>query len=120
MRATLIRTRGTALALLLIGAGAFAFPTPSALPGPEGGARLVLQDGVPGTAAPTSTWANAAESGESSSPPPERHAQRAHRLAQLPAGALVGGPSDPNLPVARSGAALLGLLAAPANAPPHV
>ncbi len=120
MRETLMRTRGTALALLLIGAGALAFPTPSALPGPDGGARLVLQGGVPSTAAPTSTWASAAESGDSSSPTPERHTGRAGRHPQLRAGALLRGPSNPDLLVIRSGAALLGLLAAPANAPPHV
>jgi hypothetical protein len=114
------RTVGTALALLFIGAGALAFPAPSALSGPDGGERLVLQGGVPGTAAPTSTWASAAESGGSSSPAPERHADRAGRLAALRTGALVRGPSDPDLRVIRSGAALLGLLAAPANAPPHV
>lgn len=120
MSETVRRTRGAALALLFIGAGALAFPAPSAHPGPDGGARLVLQDVVPGTAAPTYTWHSAAESGDSSSPPTQRHAGRAGRRPQLRAEALVRGPSDPELRVIRSGAALLGLLAAPANAPPHV
>ncbi|MEX2470864.1 MAG: hypothetical protein WEA34_01695 [Gemmatimonadota bacterium] len=120
MTEPLRRTRGAALALFFIGAGALAFSAPSALPGPDGGARLVLQDGVPGTAAPTSTWASAAESGDSSSPPPERQGNAAGRRPQLRTGALVRGPSDPELMAIRSGAALLGLLAAPANAPPHV
>lgn len=120
MSETVRRARGAALALVFIGVGALAFPAPSPHPGPDGGARLVLQDVVPGTAAPTSTWYSTAESGDSSSPPPERHGNRACQRPQLHAGALVRGPSDPELMIIRSGAALLGLLAAPANAPPHV
>ncbi len=120
MSETVRRTRGAALALFFISAGVLAFPAPSAHQGPAGGARLVLQDVVPGTAAPTSTWASVAESGDSSSPQPERDGSRAGRRAPLHTGALVRGPSDPELMVIRSGAALLGLLTAPANAPPHV
>lgn len=120
MSETVRRTRGAALALFFIGAGVLALAAPSAQPGPAGGARLVLQDVVPGTAAPTSTWASVAESGDSSSPRPERDGNRVGRRAQPRTGALVRGPSDPELMVLRSGAALLGLLTAPANAPPHV
>lgn len=119
MNETVRWARGAALALFFIGVGAFASPAPSPHAGPDGGARLVLQDVVPGTAAPTSTWYSIAESGDSSSPPPERHGDPAGRRPQLRTGALVRGPSDPELMVIRSGAALLGLLAAPANAPPQ-
>ena len=113
------RTRWTALALLAACVGAVSQPAPSVLPGHDGGPRLVLQSGPPAAAVPVSTWAGVVEGGDSSSPAPTNQTTRPGAGASWPSEALLQGPTEPDLPVLRSGAGLLGLSAVPANAPPH-
>jgi len=112
-----MRPRFMVLVLLALCAGGLSVEAPSP-EGPRGGAQLVLADRGYATALPAPTWTVAVEVGGS---PPPRVARRA-AVAPPPQAPIHGRApargSDADRPALRSGAFLLGLLAAPANAPP--
>lgn len=104
------------LLTLCVGALSLDAPRPD---GPAGGAQLVLSDARAPSALPAPTWTIAIEVGGS---PPPRVARRA-AVAPPPQASVTGRApargSDADRPALRSGAFLLGLRAAPANAPPR-
>ncbi len=107
-----------ALALLTLCVGALLHVTPPTLAATDAGPRVVLQSGPAAAALPGSSMAGAAESGESTTPtPPRRHGTPTTRH-DVSARTLLHGPTGPEVTPRRSGASLLGLDSAPANAPP--
>lgn len=119
MRGPAPRIRWTVLTLLLAGVGAFVYPSPPARDVTGGEAALVLASGTERAALPAPSWTLLPD------PSTELLAPRARRTTGTPPriripldGAVAGHPTPgPGLP-RRSSASLLGLLAAPANAPP--
>jgi hypothetical protein len=106
------------LALLGLCVGGLSVEAPSTA-GPAGAAQLVLADAGAPSALPAPTWTVAIEVGGG---PPPRVARRSAAAPPPPAAISGDAPargSDADRPGLRSGAFLLGLLAAPANAPPR-
>lgn len=119
MREAVKRARWMALTLSIICVGALSYPAPSAHIGPDAGPSFVLQDGSTAVVVPTSSWTTTLHAGDKSSPPRVRRSGgRSVRRPSLAAD-RVRGPSAPELVPVRSSASLLGLNAAPANAPPR-
>lgn len=119
MREAVKRARWMALTLFIVCVGALSYPAPSAHSGPDVGPSFVLQDGSTAVVVPTSSWTATLYAGDTSSSPRARRS--GGRTAPWPAwpAHTVRGPSVPEREPVRSSASLLGLHAAPANAPPH-
>lgn len=119
MREAVKRARWLALTLFIVCVGALSYPAPSAHSGPDVGPSFALQDGSTAVVVPTSSWTATLFAGDASSPPRARRSGgRASPRVTSPAHG-VRGPSTPEIEPERSSASLLGLHAAPANAPPH-
>jgi hypothetical protein len=112
------RSRSMALALLLVCVGAVSYEPPPIPVESEGEFSFVLADAAVASALPALSWTIALDRSAGTSP---KHGQ-GREQASAPDLALVPfAPRDPRAPSSRphqSGAALLGLLTAPANAPP--
>lgn len=119
MREAVKRARWMALTLVMVCVGALSYPAPSAHSGPDVGPSFALQDGGTAVVVPTSSWTVILSAGDASSPPRVRRS--GGRAAPRPTSPAHGvrGPSTPEAEPVRSSGSLLGLDAAPANAPPH-
>lgn len=120
MRGPKLRTRSLALVLLLVCAGALSYEMPPIPSGSAGGASLVVQVGTTTAAMPAPTWTVAVDRGSGFSPGPFRALRRIGSPETFGAPVDARPPAAPVEPPHISGTALLGLLFAPANAPPLV
>ena len=110
--------RWVALVLLALGIGALLHPEPLVVSASDGGPRLVLQSGSAAAALPSSSLVEGAESGDSPTSTLQRRGNAPVARGHTYARTILRGPSHPALARHRTGAALLGLYATPANAPP--
>lgn len=119
MREAVKRARWLALTLFITCVGALSYPAPSDYPASDVESSFALQDGATAVVVPTSSWTATLHVGDTSSPPRSRRS--GGRMAPRPTSSAYGirGPSVPELEPVRSSASLLGLHAAPANAPPQ-
>ena len=120
MRGPTLRTRSRALALLLACAGALSYGMSPIPFGSAGEASVVLQVATTSLALPAPSWTAAVESTSGSSPDKERRHLGAPGSAPFAPTARTIHPPGAVAPPSPSGSALLGLLFAPANAPPGV
>lgn len=117
--AILRKPRWVALAVLALCVGTLFQPLPSAEVPADTGPRLVLQNGASAAALPSSSLVEAVEGGESTTPTPTHRRGASTTRGHVGPPATLRGPSSPAVHRHRSGTALLGLDAAPANAPPR-
>jgi len=120
MRGPKTRNRSLALVLLLVCAGARSYEMPPIPSGSTGGASLVVQVDTTTAAMPAPTWTVAVDCGNGFSPGPSRPFPRAGSSDTFDGSVDPRPPTVPAAPPRTSGTALLGLLFAPANAPPLV
>lgn len=118
MREALTRARWVALTLFVVCVGVPSYPTPSALSGSDAGPDLVLQDGVLAPAVPAPSSLVLVQSMDGSSTRDRRVSRRPWLVTTGTTERRLRGPTPPERFPRQDDDFLLGLRAAPANAPP--
>lgn len=118
MREAVTRARWMALTLLVICAEASSYPAPSGLPGPDGRPGLALQDGVLVPTVPTPSSFVVVPSIDGSSTRDRRRSRMPSLGTTGTAEGRLRDPTPPERLPEQDDDFLLGLRAAPANAPP--